>query len=94
MALVSTSFILVFPAKIATTLIGIVGGLLPEGGSLDFVVQRYTPRLRQALQDAGIKACLETRLSILFKLAGIGVKIVRTTCFFVPLFCSHDNHSY
>jgi hypothetical protein len=74
-------FNIVFSAEIAIDLTQLFGGFFLNESSLDFLVERYSPTFRQALQDAGVKPCLGTRLKLLSMLVGTLLKMVRTRYF-------------
>ena len=70
-------FNLVFPTTITDFLLGAVGGFLLEPEDLNFITDQYQPVLRQALEENNVVVGFKTRLGLVFKTIGFGLKIVR-----------------
>ena len=75
---ISTIVDLIFPSEISDFIVQLIGGILLDASDLEFVTQRYLPKLRQAFVDASVNPDIKTRVGLFFKLAGAGLKLVST----------------
>lgn len=76
MALVTTLLNLVFSERIATRLTIRLAGVLLEGSALQFILDSYAPRLREAFAENDVKAGLFTRTRIFVSFIGVLIRLV------------------